>query len=65
MGGERSLGGDEIKALVRDEQVHLLEEDVSELPTFFGQPVPSAEPPAGAEGPAGKARSKKRRSART
>ncbi len=65
MGGERSLGGDEIKALVRDEQVHLLEEDVSELPTFFGQPVPSAEPPADAEGAAGKPRNKKRRSART
>jgi hypothetical protein len=43
--------------------VHLLEEDVSELPTFFGQPVPSAEPPPDAAGAAGKPR-KKRRSAR-
>jgi hypothetical protein len=58
LGGERDLGGDEVKALVRDEQVHLLQEDVSELPTFFGQPVPDA-------APAEKPRGKKRRSART
>ncbi|HKE20643.1 MAG TPA: BREX system ATP-binding domain-containing protein [Kofleriaceae bacterium] len=58
LGGERDLGGDEVKALVRDEQVHLLQEDVSELPTFFGQPVPDAAPVSD------KPRGKKRRSAR-
>jgi hypothetical protein len=58
LGGERDLGGDEVKALVRDEQVHLLQEDVSELPTFFGQPVPDAAPISD------KPRGKKRRSAR-
>ncbi len=59
LGGERSLGGDEIKALVRDEQVHLLEEDTSHLPTFFGQPVTSADSTNAGDKPRGK----KRRSA--
>jgi hypothetical protein len=61
LGGERDLGGDEIKALVRDEQVHLLEEDLSQVPTFFGQPVTSSSP----EPDDKKARGKKRRSARS
>lgn len=39
LGRERVLAADEIKAVVRDEQVHLLEEDLSAVPTFFGQPV--------------------------
>jgi len=48
LGGVRELGGDEIRALVRDEQVHLLEDDLTGQPTFFGQPVTSAVPaPAG------------------
>ena len=65
LGGERDLGGDEVKALVRDEQVHLLEEDLSQVPTFFGQPVPSASMSAADDdGGGGKARGKKRRSAR-
>jgi hypothetical protein len=55
LGGERDLGPDEVKALVRDEQVHLLEEDLSQVPTFFGQPVPSA-----ADAPGDRARGKKR-----
>jgi P-loop Domain of unknown function (DUF2791) len=57
LGGERDLAGDEVKALVRDEQVHLLEEDNSQVPTFFGQPVPDA------VSAADKPRGKKRRSA--
>jgi hypothetical protein len=60
LGGERNLGADEVKALVRDEQVHLLEEDLSHVPTFFGQPVTSSSPE-----PDDKARGKKRRSARS
>lgn len=40
LGGERDLADDEIRALVRDEQAVLLEEDLSARPTFFGQPVP-------------------------
>jgi hypothetical protein len=39
LGGERELGADEVQALVRDEQVHLLEDDPSGVTTFFGQPV--------------------------
>ena len=39
LGGLRDLGADEIRALVRDEQVHLLEDDLSGQATFFGQPV--------------------------
>jgi hypothetical protein len=67
LGGERNLAGDEVKALVRDEQIHLLEEDVTELPTFFGQPVTSAEPAqSGArERDTVKSPKRKRRSART
>lgn len=41
LGREREIGADEIQALVRDEQVHLLEEDLSEVPSFFGQPIRS------------------------
>jgi len=39
LGGVRDLEQDEIRALVRDEQVHLLEDDYSGTATFFGQPV--------------------------
>jgi hypothetical protein len=42
LGGLRDLATDEIRALVRDEQAHLLEEDLSERATFFGQPVDTA-----------------------
>jgi hypothetical protein len=45
LGGVRDLHIDEIRAQVRDEQNHLLEDDVSGNATFFGQPVASA--PAG------------------
>lgn len=45
LGSERALGADEIQAVVRDEQVHLLQEDLSAVPTFFGQAVESAAPP--------------------
>jgi len=67
LGGERNMAGDEVKALVRDEHIHLLEEDVTELPTFFGQPVTSAEPAqSGArDRDTVKSPKRKRRSART
>ncbi|HEU5060129.1 MAG TPA: BREX system ATP-binding domain-containing protein [Kofleriaceae bacterium] len=45
LGGERDLAGDEIRALVRDEQAHLLEDDLSGQATFFGQPVATAPAP--------------------
>lgn len=41
LGGDRTLEADEIRALVRDEQVELLEEDLSGVRTFFGQPIPT------------------------
>jgi hypothetical protein len=42
LGGERRLDEDEVQALVRDEQAHLLAEEPSNpAMTFFGQPVPS------------------------
>ncbi|HEY8143000.1 MAG TPA: BREX system ATP-binding domain-containing protein [Kofleriaceae bacterium] len=46
LGGMRELANDEIRALVRDEQAHLLEEDLTGQATFFGQPVKTAVPPA-------------------
>jgi hypothetical protein len=42
IGGSRDLAPDEIRALVRDEQVQLLEDDLSGQATFFGQPVRTA-----------------------
>ena len=42
LGGVRDLAGDEIRALVRDEQAHLLEDDLTGQATFFGQPVATA-----------------------
>jgi hypothetical protein len=46
LGGLRDLASDEIRALVRDEQAQLLEEDLTGQATFFGQPVKTAAPPA-------------------
>ena len=46
LGGLRDLAGDEIRALVRDEQAHLLEDDLTGQATFFGQPVATAAAPA-------------------
>lgn len=40
IGGARTLSPEEVQGLVRDEQVVLLEEDLSEEATFFGSPVP-------------------------
>ncbi|HTE56871.1 MAG TPA: BREX system ATP-binding domain-containing protein [Kofleriaceae bacterium] len=61
LGGDRRLDTVEVKALVRDEQVHLLEEDLSQVATFFGQPVHAAPD----DEPGDRARGKKKKSART
>ncbi len=45
LGGVRDLAPDEIRAVVRDEQIHLVEEDLSGQATFFGQPVGTASAP--------------------
>jgi hypothetical protein len=41
LGGERKMAEDEVQALVKDEQAHLLREEPSgDVMTFFGEPVP-------------------------
>src|SRR6185295_16196353 len=60
LGGERVLAADEIQGIVRDEQVHLLEEEEpSDVLTFFGNPVPKKKPEEEAGSRKGKGGKKK------
>ncbi len=67
LGGERLLDADELAALVRDEQTHLLEEAEQSRAamTFFGEPLvaatdPTPPAPTASRGPSKKAKKRKR-----